>query len=172
MRAFKFALLAWWAATPCLSQMAPAPPMGWNSWNHFAEKVTDADIRAAADALVSTGMRDAGYVYVNVDDTWQGKRDEHGVLHSNERFPDMKALGDYLHSKGLRFGLYSSPGSRTCANYEGSLGHETQDAQMYAAWGVDFLKYDLCYLLEEMRKAGITPRFDEVGAKQPATAAR
>jgi alpha-galactosidase len=98
MRALKFAVLAWLAVTPCLSQMAPAPPLGWNSWNHFAEKVTDADIRAAADALVSTGMRDAGYVYVNVDDTWQGKRDEHGVLRSNERFLDMKALGDYLHS--------------------------------------------------------------------------
>jgi alpha-galactosidase len=126
--------------------------MGWNSWNHFAEKVTDADIRAAADALVSSGMRAAGYVYVNVDDTWQGRRDEHGVLHSNERFPDMKALGDYIHSKGLKFGLYSSPGSRTCADFEGSLGHETQDAQQYAAWGVDFLKYDLCSFREELDK--------------------
>jgi alpha-galactosidase len=128
------------------------PPMGWNSWNHFAEKVTDADIRSAADALVSTGMRDAGYLYVNVDDTWQGKRDERGVLHPNERFPDMKALADYVHSKGLKFGIYSSPGSRTCANFEGSLGHETQDAQMYAAWGVDFLKYDLCSFDDELRK--------------------
>jgi len=165
MRALKFALLAWWAAAPCLSQMAPAPPMGWNSWNHFAEKVTDADIRAAADALVSTGMRAAGYVYVNVDDTWQGKRDEHGVLHSNERFPDMKALGDYLHSKGLKFGLYSSPGSRTCAGYEGSLGHETQDAQTYAAWGVDFLKYDLCSFQEELRKVRAAHPQDRDAAK-------
>jgi alpha-galactosidase len=152
MKALKFAVLACLAATPCLSQMAATPPMGWNSWNHFSEKVTDADIRAAADALVSTGMRAAGYVYVNVDDTWQGKRDEHGVLQSNERFPDMKALGDYLHSKGLKFGLYSSPGARTCAKYEGSLGHETQDAQLYAAWGVDFLKYDLCDFQQELVK--------------------
>ena len=144
MRALKFALLAWWAAAPCLSQMAPAPPMGWNSWNHFAEKVTDADIRAAADALVSTGMRAAGYVYVNVDDTWQGKRDEHGVLHSNERFPDMKALGDYIHSRGFKYGIYSSPGPKTCGGYAGSYGHEKEDAETYANWGVDFLKYDWC----------------------------
>jgi len=171
MRALKFAALAWWAAAPCLSQMAPAPPMGWNSWNHFAEKVTDADIRAAADALVSTGMRDAGYVYVNVDDTWQGKRDEHGVLHSNERFPDMKALGDYLHSKWLKFGLYSSPGPRTCAGYAGSLGHETQDAQTYATWGVDFLKYDLCSFQEELGKVRAAHPQDRDAAKNLMIAA-
>jgi alpha-galactosidase len=88
--------------------------MGWNSWNHFANHVTDADVRSAADQLVSTGMRDAGYVYVNVDDTCQGKRDAQGVLHTNERFPDMKALADYVHSKGLKFGIYSSPGAKTC----------------------------------------------------------
>jgi alpha-galactosidase len=138
---------------PDVSQVAPRPPMGWNSWNHFAGRVTDADIRSAADSLVSTGMRDAGYVYVNIDDTWQGKRDANGVLHSNERFPDMKALSDYIHAKGLKFGIYSSPGARTCAGYEGSLGHEADDARMYAAWGVDFLKYDLCSLREDMKKA-------------------
>ena len=120
--------------------------MGWNSWNHFAEKVTDADVRAAADAMVATGMRDAGYIYVNVDDTWEGQRDAQGNIHSNSRFPDMKALGDYIHAKGLKFGIYSSPGPKTCAGYEGSYGHEEQDAQTYAAWGVDFLKYDLCGL--------------------------
>nr|WP_158941846.1 glycoside hydrolase family 27 protein [Granulicella sp. S190] len=128
------------------------PPMGWNSWNHFAEHVTDADVRSAADALVSTGMRDAGYVYVNVDDTWQGTRDAQGVLHTNERFPDMKALGDYIHSKGLKFGIYSSPGAKTCGGYAGSLGHEAQDAKMYAEWGVDFLKYDLCSFGDNMRQ--------------------
>jgi len=132
---------------------AATPPMGWNSWNHFAERVTDADVRSAADALVSTGMREAGYVYVNVDDTWQGKRDAEGVLHPNERFPDMKALGDYIHSKGLKFGIYSSPGDKTCGGYAGSLGHEAQDAKMYAAWGVDFLKYDLCSFQDDMHKA-------------------
>ena len=129
------------------------PPMGWNSWNHFAEHVTDADVRSAADQMVSTGMRDAGYVYVNVDDTWQGKRDAQGVLHTNERFPDMKALGDYIHSKGLKFGIYSSPGAKTCGGYAGSLDHEAQDAQMYAAWGIDFLKYDLCSFQDQLSEA-------------------
>src|SRR5271156_3680521 len=132
------------------------PPMGWNSWNHFAGHVTDADVRSAADSLVSTGMRDAGYVYVNIDDTWEGKRDSQGNIHSNERFPDMKALADYIHSKGLKFGIYSSPGAKTCAKYEGSLGHEAQDARTYAAWGIDYLKYDLCGLSVQM-KAATTP---------------
>jgi alpha-galactosidase len=127
-------------------QLAATPPMGWNSWNHFAEKVTDAYVRGAADAIVASGMRDAGYVYVNVDDTWEGQRDGRGNIQSNSRFPDMKALGDYIHSKGLKFGIYSSPGPKTCAGYEGSYGHEEQDARTYAAWGVDFLKYDLCGL--------------------------
>src|SRR5271165_5794709 len=95
------------SSVPAFSQqLAATPPMGWNSWNHFAEHVTDADVRSAADMLVKTGMRDAGYLYVNVDDTWQGKRDAQGVLHPNERFPDMKALADYIHSKGLKFGIY------------------------------------------------------------------
>ena len=89
---------------------AAKPPMGWNSWNHFAEKVTDADVRATADALVSSGMRATGYIYVNVDDTWEGQRDAAGNIHANSKFPDMKALGDYVHSKGLKFGIYSSPG--------------------------------------------------------------
>jgi alpha-galactosidase len=142
------------SAVPALSQgiVAATPPMGWNSWNHFADRVTDADVRSAADTLVASGMRDAGYIYVNVDDTWEGKRDAQGVLHTNERFPDMKALGDYVHSKGLKFGIYSSPGAKTCGGFEGSLGHEEQDAKMYAGWGVDYLKYDLCSFQDEMRK--------------------
>lgn len=139
--------------TFCQVKTAATPPMGWNSWNHFAEHVTDADVRSAADQMVSTGMRDAGYVYVNVDDTWQGKRDAQGVLHTNERFPDMKALADYVHSKGLRFGIYSSPGAKTCGGYAGSLDHEAQDAQLYAAWGVDFLKYDLCSFQDQLSEA-------------------
>jgi alpha-galactosidase len=124
--------------------VAQTPPMGWNSWNFFAEKVTDKDIRDAADQLVATGMKDAGYVYVNIDDTWEGQRDADGVLHPNAKFPDMKALADYVHSKGLKIGIYSSPGPQTCARFEGSLDHETQDAQLYAQWGIDYLKYDLC----------------------------
>jgi alpha-galactosidase len=134
--------------------VAPTPPMGWNSWNHFARKVDDATIRAQADAMVSTGMRDAGYLYINIDDTWQGERDAQGVIYPNGKFPDMKALADYVHSKGLKIGIYSSPGPTTCAKFEGSLGHEEQDAQTYAAWGMDYLKYDLCGLRENMKTAG------------------
>ncbi len=125
-------------------QLASTPPMGWNSWNWFFEKVSDKDVRQAADLLVSTGMRDAGYVYVNIDDGWQGTRDGGGILHPNEKFPDMKGLADYVHSKGLKLGIYSSPGPKTCARYEGSMGHEQQDADQFAAWGIDYLKYDLC----------------------------
>jgi alpha-galactosidase len=125
-------------------QVAQTPPMGWNSWNFFAGKVTDKDIRGAADQLVATGMKDAGYIYVNIDDTWEAQRDANGVLQTNSKFPDMKALADYVHSKGLKIGIYSSPGPKTCANFEGSLGHEEQDAKMYADWGIDYLKYDLC----------------------------
>ncbi len=119
--------------------------MGWNSWNFFAGKVTDKDIRGAADQMVAaTGMKDAGYIYVNIDDTWEGERDASGVLHTNDKFPDMKALADYVHSKGLKIGIYSGPGSHTCARYAASLDHEVQDAQLYASWGIDYLKYDLC----------------------------
>jgi alpha-galactosidase len=124
--------------------LAATPPMGWNSWNWFAGKVTQEDVKAAADLIVSSGMRDAGYVYVNIDDTWEGKRDASGVLHTNEKFPDMKGLADYVHSKGLKLGIYSGPGDLTCAKFEGSLGHEQQDADLYASWGIDYLKYDLC----------------------------
>ncbi len=137
-------ILAQSSMTPTAPSTATTPPMGWNSWNHFAEHVTDADVRAAADAMVSSGMRDAGYVYVNIDDTWEGQRDAQGFIHTNSKFPDMKALADYVHAKGLKLGIYSSPGPKTCAGYEGSYGHETQDAQTYAQWGIDYLKYDLC----------------------------
>jgi alpha-galactosidase len=126
------------------STLAATPPMGWNSWNLFAGKVEDKDVRATADAMVSSGMKDAGYLYVNIDDTWQGERDAQGNIQANSKFPDMKALADYVHSKGLKIGIYSSPGPKTCAKYEGSYGHEAQDAKTYAAWGIDYLKYDLC----------------------------
>jgi alpha-galactosidase len=125
-------------------QVAQTPPMGWNSWNYFFGKVTDQNIRDSADQIVASGMKDAGYVYVNIDDTWEGERDANGVLHTNSKFPDMKALADYVHSKGLKIGIYSSPGPKTCAGFEGSLGHEEQDAKMYAEWGIDYLKYDMC----------------------------
>jgi alpha-galactosidase len=118
--------------------------MGWNSWNHFACKVTAADVRAAADAIASNGMKDAGYQYVNIDDCWQGARDAQGRIQPNERFGDMKALADYVHGKGLKIGIYSSPGPKTCGGYEGSYQHEELDALQYAAWGFDYLKYDWC----------------------------
>ena len=124
--------------------LARTPPMGWNSWNKFAGKVNDADVRGMADAMVSSGMKDAGYIYINIDDTWEGPRDANGNITSNRKFPDMKALADYVHSKGLKIGIYSSPGPKTCAGYEGSYGHEQQDANTYAAWGFDYLKYDWC----------------------------
>ncbi len=134
-------------------QVAATPPMGWNSWNHFHQNVDDAIVRAQADAMVTSGMRDAGYVYINIDDTWEGERDAQGVIHSNSKFPDMKALADYVHSKGLKIGIYSSPGAKTCAGFEGSLNHEEQDAQTYANWGFDYLKYDLCSYLGVMKNA-------------------
>jgi alpha-galactosidase len=140
-------------AAPQVQQVALTPPMGWNSWNYFADKVDDKGIRAAADQIVATGMKDAGYIYVNIDDTWEGERDASGVLHTNAKFPDMKALADYVHSKGLKIGIYSSPGPKTCGGYAGSYGHELQDAQLYASWGIDYLKYDLCsYIGDVMQK--------------------
>jgi alpha-galactosidase len=126
------------------NSLAKSPPMGWNSWNLFQSHIDDKTVREIADAMVTSGMRDAGYVYVNIDDTWEGVRDAQGNLGSNKKFPDMKALADYIHSKGLKFGIYSSPGPRTCAEYPGSYGHEDQDAKTFAAWGVDYLKYDWC----------------------------
>jgi len=144
------------APAPAQNNLALTPPMGWNSWNHFAERIDDKTVRAQADALVSSGLKDAGYVYVNIDDTWEGQRDASGIIHPNEKFPDMKTLADYVHGKGLKLGIYSSPAAKTCAGYEGSLGHEEQDAQTYAQWGIDYLKYDWCQptgSLEEMKTA-------------------
>jgi alpha-galactosidase len=132
------------AAAASQPVLAPTPPMGWNSWNHYACEVSDSVVRTQADAMAASGMRAAGYQYVNIDDCWEGKRDDKGYIHPNNKFPDMKALADYVHAKGLKLGIYSSPGPKTCAGYEGSYGHEQQDAEMYAKWGVDYLKYDWC----------------------------
>ncbi|MGA8153726.1 MAG: glycoside hydrolase family 27 protein [Terriglobales bacterium] len=126
------------------SMLARTPPMGWNSWNHFACEVSAAVVRAQADAMVTSGMKSVGYTYILIDDCWQGTRDAAGYIRPNAKFPDMKALADYVHSKGLKIGIYSSPGPKTCGGYTGSYGHEEQDAQTYADWGMDYLKYDLC----------------------------
>jgi alpha-galactosidase len=136
--------------------LARTPPMGWNSWNKFAGRVDDAAVRGIADAMASNGMKDAGYLYVNIDDTWEGGRDASGNIVTNKKFPGMKALAGYVHSKGLKIGIYSSPGPETCAGYEGTYGHEEQDAKTWAAWGIDYLKYDWCsarnlYTDEEMQ---------------------
>jgi alpha-galactosidase len=126
--------------------LAPTPPMGWNSWNNFACNVDENLIKETADAMVASGMKDAGYVYVNIDDCWQGERDSLGFIHPDpERFPSgMKALADYVHSLGLKFGVYSDAGWKTCGGRPGSRGYEYQDAITYAKWGVDYLKYDWC----------------------------
>jgi len=126
--------------------LALTPPMGWNSWNRFACNVTEDLVKSAADAMVSSGMKDAGYEYVVIDDCWQISRDAAGnIVADAKTFPaGIKALADYVHSKGLKFGIYSDAGTKTCAGRPGSRGHEYQDALQYAAWGVDYLKYDWC----------------------------
>jgi alpha-galactosidase len=127
-------------------QLAKTPPMGWNSWNKFQCNVSERLIREIADAMVSSGMRDAGYQYVNIDDCWHGGRDSLGFIQPDaQRFPSgMKSLADYIHSKGLKMGIYSDAGWKTCGGRPGSRGYEFQDAQQYARWGVDYLKYDWC----------------------------
>ena len=143
------------------------PAMGWNSWNCFAASVSAEKVMAAADALVSSGLADHGWSYINIDDYWQNRpgssdatlqgpeRDEEGRIVSNKRFPDMKALADYIHSKGLKTGLYSSPGKLTCGGCVGSFGHEELDAETYAEWGFDYLKYDWCSYSHEAYGSGV-----------------
>jgi alpha-galactosidase len=127
--------------------LAATPPMGFNTWNRFGCNVSDTLVRGIADAMVSSGMKDAGYQYVVIDDCWQVSRDSTGRIEPDpERFPEgMKALADYVHSKGLKFGLYTDAGDRTCQGRPGSYGHEDQDARTYAAWGVDYVKVDWCH---------------------------
>ncbi|MEJ2187189.1 MAG: glycoside hydrolase family 27 protein, partial [Gemmatimonadota bacterium] len=118
--------------------LALTPPMGWNSWNHFGCDVSEKLIRETADAMVASGMKDAGYEYVVIDDCWQVSRDKDGTLVADpDRFPHgMQALADYVHSKGLKFGLYTDAGEKTCQGRPGTLGHEAKDARTFAAWGV------------------------------------
>src|SRR5437899_3306383 len=137
------------------ANLALTPPMGWNSWNKFACNVSEDMIKGMADAVVKSGMKDAGYIYVNIDDCWQVSRDANAnIVVDPQRFPHgMKAVGDYIHSLGLKFGVYSDAGSQTCAGRPGGLGHEYQDAILYAAWGVDYLKYDWCHTTTQEAKA-------------------
>lgn len=143
--------------------LAKTPPMGWNSWNKFQTHIDDAIVRGIADAIVSNGMKDVGYEYVIIDDGWQGKRDANGVLSPNRNFPDMKALADYVHSKGLKIGIYSSPGPRTCGGFEGSYGHEDQDAKTFAAWGMDYLKYDWCSASRIWKDSDMQAAYQKMG---------
>lgn len=149
--------------------LALTPPMGWSSWYMAYTAISDALIRAQAAALISSGLADHGYSYINIDDGWNINpsskdpqvngvpRDQEGDLRPNANFPDMASLTDYLHRKGLKAGIYTSPGPRTCGGYEGSYGHELQDARLFATWGFDFLKYDLCSYSELLK-----------GSRQPA----
>jgi alpha-galactosidase len=161
--------------------LALTPPLGWNSWNCWGTTISDARVRAAADGFVQSGLADHGFQYVNIDDGWEIKvqvqgrasavgartsppvlnaealRKPDGTINVNEKFPDMKALGEYIHSKGLKFGIYSSPGPRTCGQYTGTWQHEEQDAASWASWGVDYIKYDWCSYSE------VAPRDPEGG---------
>jgi alpha-galactosidase len=145
----------------CGDTIALTPPMGWNSWNCFACDVNEANVRAAADAMVASGLINHGWTYINIDDCWEAGRDADGNVLSNQKFPDMKALTDYVHSKGLKIGLYSSPGPKTCAGHEGSYKHEELDARRYGEWGFDYLKYDWCSYGE------IVPNPDHDGLLKP-----
>ena len=125
--------------------IALTPPMGWNSWNCWGLSVSQEKVMDSAAALINRGLADYGYAYINLDDGWEAvERTPEGYLGANEKFPDMKGLGDWLHSNGLKFGIYSGPGPRTCGGYPASMGYERQDAETWASWGVDYLKYDWC----------------------------
>jgi alpha-galactosidase len=134
---------------PVSKGLALTPPMGWNTWNKFACNVSDELVRGMADAMVKSGMKDAGYQYIVIDDCWQVSRDPNGnIVVDQQRFPNgMKAVADYVHSVGLKFGIYSDAGTMTCQKRPAGLGHEYQDARTYASWGVDYLKYDWCNTL-------------------------
>lgn len=165
------------ALAPCLSfaqkfeNLAPRPPMGWNSWNTFEVKINETLFKETVDLIVSTGMKDAGYNYVVVDDGWEAKeRDENGNLVPDPlKFPSgMKALADYVHSKGLKFGIHNCAGKTTCNGFPGGRGHEFQDARLYASWGVDFLKYDWCdHGTADAREIYSTMRDALFAAKRP-----
>lgn len=145
-------------------QLGKTPQMGWNSWNTFACNVDENMIREMADAMVSSGMKEAGYVYINIDDCWHGQRDEKGFIHPDKKlFPSgMKALADYVHAKGLKLGIYSDAGNKTCAGRPGSRGHEYQDAITYASWGIDYVKYDWCDTQDINPKSAYTTMRDAI----------
>jgi alpha-galactosidase len=150
--------------------LAKTPPMGWNSWNKFGCNVSEKLVMQMADQMVTSGMKDAGYEYIVIDDCWQIDRDENGeIVVDKAKFPDgIKKLADYIHSKGLKFGIYSCAGSKTCAGRPGGRGHEFQDARTYARWGVDYLKYDWCNTTTQEAKSSYSTMRDGLfAAKRP-----
>lgn len=148
------------------SDMAKTPPMGWNSWNKFGCGINEKLIKEVADAMVSSGMKDAGYQYVVIDDCWQVGRDKDGnIVADSVLFPSgIKALADYIHAKGLKIGIYSCAGSKTCQGRPGSRGYQFQDARTYAAWGVDYVKYDWCYPEDQGAKGAYKTMSDAIKA--------
>lgn len=128
-------------------ELGATPQMGWSTWNKFGCNIEEGILRETADKMVELGLVDAGYVYLNIDDCWHGQRDSLGFIHEDlGKFPSgMKAMADYVHERGMKLGIYSDAGSKTCACFAGSQGHEYQDAFVYAQWGIDYLKYDWCY---------------------------
>jgi alpha-galactosidase len=157
------------AADPAKSPLAATPPMGWNSWNTFGQQINERVVREVADAIVSLGLKDLGYQYVVIDDHWHGGRDAQGRLIPNpQKFPGgIKALAQYIHGKGLKFGIYSCAGDKTCGGQVGSYGHEAADAATLAAWEVDFLKYDYCYAPDDLQEA--IRRYTTMGQALQAT---
>jgi alpha-galactosidase len=153
--------------------LALTPPMGWNSWYIHFSSVSEKAMRAAADAMIASGMADVGYMYVNIDDCWMKRRDETpyrdaaGTILCNDRFPDIRGMVEYIHSKGLRAGIYTSPGPWTCGRYVGSYQHEEQDARTFAAWGFDFLKYDWCSYSEIYKERVKTSGNDLLEKQRP-----
>lgn len=131
---------------PLNNSLALTPPMGWSSWNQFGDLIDENLIKSTIDAMISNGLKDAGFVYVNLDDGWQrykGPRSANPLEADPVKFPNgIKAVADYAHERGFKLGIYSGPGDETCAGYTGSLGHEEEDANMFASWGIDHLKYD------------------------------
>jgi alpha-galactosidase len=138
-------------------KLALTPPLGWNHWNCWGGRIDAQKIKDAADWLVKSGLAAHGYQYINIDDGWEGERDANGVITSNSRFPDMKELADYVHSKSLKIGIYSGPGITTCQRLDGSLAHEEQDAKRWSDWGFDYVKYDLCSYNDMLRKKAVVP---------------
>ena len=142
------------------NQLAPTPPMGWMTWNMFKGDISDQLIRETADAMVESGLADAGYKYIFIDDLWQGGRDCHNnIIPDPKKFPHgIKALADYVHSKGLKLGIYSDAAQLTCGGWTASYGFEEQDARTFASWGIDYLKYDYCNAPEDSATARLRYR--------------